>query len=95
MNPSLRFTQKILRAAKPLVVPTRGSVVEKCTPKVPRAAKKFKQLQEFYQDEENKKPIFLKGGVKDQILYRLTVLSCIVAVGLQGYYFYNMAQPGG
>ncbi|KAH8407215.1 hypothetical protein KR222_010538 [Zaprionus bogoriensis] len=39
----------------------------------PKMAKLQKQFQ-----EDNDKPVFLKGGSMDNILYRLTLILCIV-----------------
>ncbi|BES94098.1 Cytochrome c oxidase subunit VIIa [Nesidiocoris tenuis] len=50
----------------------------------------IKSSQEKFQSDDNV-PIFLKGGVLDQILYRTTMGLCVAAIGLFIYNIRSMA----
>ncbi|CAH2108208.1 unnamed protein product [Euphydryas editha] len=61
------------------------------TPYAP-VSEKIKKRQELFQ-KENDVPVFLKGGPFDAILYRLTMLLCVVGLIGIGHTVYIHAVP--
>lgn len=53
---------------------------------------RMKGLQEKFQQKDGK-PIFLKMGIRDQILYRLTMLLAIIGVFETCRMVYDMSAP--
>ena len=50
----------------------------------------LKKVQEHFQKKDGK-PVFLKGSVMDQVLYRLTVALSLVGIGSMGKLFYELS----
>ncbi|EDW84368.2 uncharacterized protein Dwil_GK13185 [Drosophila willistoni] len=70
LNPRLVPIRRIQLASRlEGAVKTGGG---KVTPKMANLQKKFQ--------ENNGKPVFLKGGAMDNILYRLTLVLCVLGV---------------
>lgn len=53
---------------------------------------KIKDIQAAFQKPDGK-PVFLKGGMKDQVLYRTTVLLCAVGIGGMVKLFWDLSVP--
>ncbi|XP_055850853.1 cytochrome c oxidase subunit 7A, mitochondrial [Episyrphus balteatus] len=53
---------------------------------------KMKDIQQKFQVPDGK-PVFLKGGAADQVLYRLTVLLCLGGIGGMGKLFWDLSVP--
>lgn len=53
---------------------------------------KLKKIQEHFL-KENGVPVFLKGSVMDNVLYRLTMGLCVAGLGGMGLFFYDIAYP--
>lgn len=53
---------------------------------------KLKAVQQQFQKPDGK-PVFLKGGAMDQVLYRLTVLLCLGGIGGMGKLFWDLSVP--
>ncbi|XP_015265024.1 PREDICTED: cytochrome c oxidase subunit 7A2, mitochondrial isoform X2 [Gekko japonicus] len=53
---------------------------------------RVKEHQKFFQ-EDNGLPVYLKGGVKDVLLYRLTMTLCVFGTGYLFYELYVASMP--
>ncbi|XP_055903350.1 cytochrome c oxidase subunit 7A, mitochondrial-like [Eupeodes corollae] len=53
---------------------------------------KLKDVQQKFQQPDGK-PVFLKGGAMDQVLYRFTVLLCLGGVGGMVKLFWDLSVP--
>ncbi|XP_037949673.1 cytochrome c oxidase subunit 7A, mitochondrial-like [Teleopsis dalmanni] len=51
-----------------------------------------KKIQDHFQKKDGK-PVFLKGSAMDQVLYRVTMGLCLVAIGGMGKLFYDLSMP--
>ncbi|XP_065364041.1 cytochrome c oxidase subunit 7A, mitochondrial [Calliphora vicina] len=52
----------------------------------------IRKVQEHFQKKDGK-PVFLKGSVFDQVLYRLTVALSLVGIGGMGKLFFDLSVP--
>lgn len=59
---------------------------------VPKGYAEIKKIQEQFQKKDGK-PVFLKGGVFDQVLYRVTMGLSIVGVAGIGKLIYDLSFP--
>lgn len=59
---------------------------------VPKGYTEIKKVQEHFQKKDGK-PIFLKGGAFDQVLYRVTMGLSIVGVAGIGKLIYDLSVP--
>lgn len=70
------------------VLPTCGG----CKPYKPQSLVKFKKLQAQFQCEDGR-PIWLKGGIMDRVLYSSTVIGCYTGVMMTLGTIYDNAKP--
>lgn len=59
---------------------------------IPKGYTEIKKVQEQFQKKDGK-PIFLKGGAFDQVLYRLTMGLSLVGVAGIGKLVYDLSVP--
>lgn len=59
---------------------------------VPKGYTEIKKVQEQFQKKDGK-PIFLKGGVFDQVLYRVTMGLSVVGIAGIGKLIYDLSFP--
>ncbi|CAK1583500.1 unnamed protein product [Parnassius mnemosyne] len=53
---------------------------------------KLKRLQSNFQREDGK-PVWLKRGLSDRVLYSTTIVLCFVGVGMTLAFIYDQAKP--
>ncbi|KAL0809638.1 hypothetical protein ABMA28_011163 [Loxostege sticticalis] len=81
----------ILRSVKRPLLPTRPITTTQVN-NTPRSLVKLRKLQAEFQCEDGR-PIFLKAGFLDRVLYTSTIVGCCVGVFMVLSTIYENAKP--